>query len=102
MARVRWTAQARSDVRAIREFVARDAPGAADVLADRIFGAAGLLEQFPLSGREVPEFGRSDLREVILGSYRVVHRVRGEELVEVLTVVHSARPLTPDLVPRGE
>lgn len=88
------------DVRAIREFVARDAPGVAEVLADRVFGAVGRLEQFPLSGREVPEFGRPDLREVILGSYRIVHRVRSEEQVEVLTVVHSA-PLHPGLGARS-
>jgi plasmid stabilization system protein ParE len=60
------------------------------------------LEQFPNSGREIPEFGRPDLREVILGSYRIVHRVRDDEVVEVLAVIHSARLLTPDLVPKQE
>jgi plasmid stabilization system protein ParE len=60
------------------------------------------LEQFPNSGREIPDFGRPDLREVILGSYRIVHRVRDDEVVEVLAVIHSARLLTPDLVPEQE
>ncbi|MGI9190253.1 MAG: type II toxin-antitoxin system RelE/ParE family toxin [Longimicrobiaceae bacterium] len=49
-----------------------------------------------------PEFGRPDLREVILGSYRIVHRVRDDEAVEVLAVIHSVRLLTPELVPEQE
>lgn len=99
MARVVWTRQALADVRAVHEFIARDAPHMAEVLIDRIFGSVDRLEAFPLSGREVPEFGRADLREVIVDSYRVVHRVRGADLMEVLTVFHSARLLTSDEIP---
>jgi addiction module RelE/StbE family toxin len=99
VARVVWTHQALADVRAVREFIARDAPLVAEVLTDRIFGSVDRLEVFPLSGREVPESGRADLREVIVGSYRVVHRVRETDLLEVLTVFHSARLLTSDVIP---
>lgn len=86
-------------MRAIRDFVARDSPGAAEVLTDRMFESVGRLEEFPLSGREVPEFGRPELREVILGSYRIIYRTRGVDLIEVLTVLHSARLLAPRLAP---
>ena len=50
------------------------------------------LTDFPRSGRVVPEFERSDIRELIVQSYRIVYRVRGED-VEILTVHHGARLL---------
>ncbi|MGI9190254.1 MAG: type II toxin-antitoxin system RelE/ParE family toxin [Longimicrobiaceae bacterium] len=59
MARVRWTRQARTDVRAIRDFFARDSPGVAEMIADRLFRATGRLEQFPNSGREIPRIRSS-------------------------------------------
>ena len=76
----------------IRDFIARDAPGYAQVVVDRIFESAERLAEFPLLGRIVPEFEQAELREVILGVYRVVYRVREGE-VSILTVFHSARLL---------
>ena len=40
----------------------------------------------------VPEFGQVDLREVLVGSYRVVYRLE-HETVGLVTVVHGARIL---------
>lgn len=47
----------------------------------------------------VPELQRPDVREVIVGSYRVVYLV-GPSVVHVLTVFHGARlfPLPTDAV----
>jgi len=42
----------------------------------------------------VPEAGDPDLREVILGNYRLVYRLRKDVLV-ILTVYHGARLLDP-------
>lgn len=92
MARVGWTPQALADLQAAYEFVARDSIRYAEALTDRLFDAVGRLELFPLSGRVVPEIGREDIRELIVGTYRVVYRVSDDE-VEILTVTHAARPL---------
>lgn len=50
---------------------------------------------FPLSGRVVPEINKQEIREVILGNYRIVYRFMVNE-VEVLTVHHGAQLLTAD------
>ena len=92
MTALHWTEQALEDLVSIRDFIARDAPGYAQVVVDRIFESAERLAEFPLSGRIVPEFEQAELREVILGVYRVVYRVREGE-VSILTVFHSARLL---------
>ena len=43
-------------------------------------------------GRAVPEFNDEVIREVIVGNYRVIYRVRADA-VEILTVFHGARLL---------
>lgn len=96
MTPVRWTDQAAEDLRAIREFIERDSPRYGRLVAERLFDATQRLEVFPLSGRVVPELGRDDVREIILGEYRVVYRLKGDTAV-LITVFRSSR-LFPTLV----
>lgn len=95
MAVVNWTVQALADLDAICEFIARDAPRYAQLFAIQAFEAVDRLEMFPLSGRVVPEINRKEIREVILGNYRIVYRVKEDE-TEILTVHHGAQLLTAD------
>ena len=95
MAEVRWTPQALDDLEAICLFIARDAPSVAAVFAQRAFAATDRLAEFPRSGRTVPEINNRDVREVILGNYRLIYRMRSGD-VQVLTVHPAARPIDPD------
>ena len=45
---------------------------------------------YPESGRVVPELGRQEIREVIVGSYRVVYRMH-EDATQILTVFRASR-----------
>jgi toxin ParE1/3/4 len=90
--RLLWSPQAVEDVEAIRSFVARDSEHYANLLVERIVAAVDRLGSFPLSGRVVPEVGNELLREVVYGHYRIVYRAT-PELVEIVTVFHSARLL---------
>jgi addiction module RelE/StbE family toxin len=92
MAQVRWTPQAADDLEAICLFIARDAPQVAALFAERVIRATDRLADYPHLGRVVPEFGLEDLREVIVGSYRVIYRTRQDQ-VQVVTVHHGARLL---------
>ena len=49
-------------------------------------------EQFPLSGRQVPEFDQPSLRELIQPPYRIVYRLVGSA-VQVLRIWRSERLL---------
>ena len=98
MAEVRWTAQAADDLESIAEFIARDSPQYARLFVLDVLQAVERLAPFPMSGRTVPELSDPMIREVLLGAYRIVYRVR-EELVEVLTVYHGARLLDPGSLP---
>jgi plasmid stabilization system protein ParE len=92
VARVGWTPQSLADLEAICLFIARDAPAMAGIFADRVFRASDRLAEHPRSGRIVPELGQEHLREILLGSYRIIYRLLDED-VQVLTVHHGARLL---------
>lgn len=90
MTEVRWTDQAVDDLSAIREFISRDSLRYGRLVAERLFEATFRIGTFPRSGRIVPEVGRDDLREIIVGEYRIVYRLSGRAAV-VLTVFRSSR-----------
>ena len=92
MTKVRWTEQAVADLRSIREFIERDSPRYGRLVAERLFDATSQLELFPRSGRVVPELSRDDIRELIVGDYRIVHRLEGD-LAILLTVFRGSRLL---------
>lgn len=90
-----WTRPALLDVVQIRDYITADSPRYARVVTERLFAAVERLVEFPLSGRIVPELEEASLREVVSPPYRIVYRVRAD-LVEILTVVHSARRFPTD------
>jgi len=58
------------------------------------------VENYPRLGRVVPELGIEDIREIILGSYRLIYRIRLDE-IQVVTVHHGARLLDAGKVESG-
>ena len=85
---------------AIARYIARDRPIAAQTCVDRLVDRAELASETPWAGRVVPEFGRKDIREVFLRSYRIMYRVE-REFVLVLTVFEGHRQMG-DIDPDAE
>lgn len=98
MTRVVWTRPAREDLRAIRTYIARDSAHYAQLVVEQLVRAVNRLQDFPLSGRVVPETAQPMIREVIEGSYRIVYRVTADE-VQVVAVAHGARQFPPEGFP---
>ena len=94
MTRVVWTRPARDDLREIRAYIAQDSERYARVVVARLVAAVRRLREHPLSGRVVPELARPTIREVIVGTYRIVYRVT-PDAIQILTVVHGARRFPP-------
>ena len=92
MARVRVTEQARNELHAILAYYERvGAVEYAEVFEERLLTYLKRLEQFPRSGRTVPEIEDESIREIIYRSYRIVYVLDANENVDVLTVFHSSR-----------
>ena len=55
MAQVRWTPQAADDLDSIAEFISQDSPQYSSLFVIDVLYAVERLNQFPKSGRIVPE-----------------------------------------------
>ncbi|MBI3269710.1 MAG: type II toxin-antitoxin system RelE/ParE family toxin [Planctomycetes bacterium] len=98
MAEVHWSVTAADDLVRIEEFIARDSHIHAVRFVDALVDSCDRLGAYPRMGRVVPEFERTDLRELQFRGYRIVYWLRGK-VVNILRVVHGARDLV-DLVHR--
>ena len=90
MTPIRWSPQAVRDVEAIRDYIAQDSRRYAQLTVDRIITSVERLRAFPQSGRVVPERADPEIREVIVGPFRVVYRYRSG-VVDIATVFRGSR-----------
>jgi len=73
-------------------YIKQEAPNVGSRIVQEIFSQVERLALFPQSGRVVPEFGMTNLREIIHPPFRIVYRIdrtglkivrvwRGERLI---------------------
>lgn len=89
---ITWAESAIAGLLEAVEYIAGDSPSYAASLAVRAEGAAASLFQMPHRGRRVPEYNDPNVRELIVGSYRLIYRVRGRDVI-IIAFVHTARDL---------
>ncbi len=77
---VSWTTTALRRLDGFAEQIRRDDPERALVWVDEVFASVARLEQFPESGRIVPEVDKPHIREILLGSYRIIYSIRGRRV----------------------
>ena len=90
MTPIKWSPQAIRDVESIRDYIAQDSRRYAELTVGRLLASVERLHAFPQSGRVVPERGNPEIREVIVGPFRVVYRYRAG-VVEIATVFRGSR-----------
>lgn len=87
-----WSPLALERVNDIADYIAETSAEAAKVWLIDVFGAVDRLQEFPESGRVVPEVNRPNIRELVFKNYRVIYRV-GRKQVSILTVRHGKQRL---------
>ena len=90
MGRIIWSPSALKDIESIAEYIGRDSVDQAALFVERIIDLTDQLQDFPQSGRVIPEINQKNCREMIYGAYRVMYRIRAEE-IWITGVVHAAR-----------
>ena len=90
-----WSPLAIDRVAEIAEYIAQDSPNSAQKWVESIFQVAERLENFPKSGRIVPEIMQDDFREIIHGNYRIICRLQ-TGIVSMLTVMRGRQILPID------
>ena len=96
-----WTKPAVADLQNIRDYIALDSEFYSARFIQRLIDATSKLEQFPTSGRIVPEYPEEPLREIIFQDYRIIfqdyriiYRVIESHTIEFVTVIHGSRKMT--------
>jgi toxin ParE1/3/4 len=90
--KVHWTDTAQRHLDGIYRYIAQDSPAYAKRMVDRLTRRSQQIADFPLSGRTVPEYEVSQIREVVEGSYRIIYYIRPDR-IDVLAVIHGAQDI---------
>ena len=90
---IEWSYRARTDIRDLKAYIAKDSPYYARRFIERIIASVEKLAEFPQIGRTVPEAeGRDDVRELLYQGYRIIYLTRPER-VFMVTILHGSRDL---------
>ena len=88
--KVLFTPSARTQFLSALSYIRKDKPSAAVNFRNRSEKLLRRLEDFPESGRIVPEFPELPYREVIISPYRFIYRIKGD-IVWIVAVWHGAQ-----------
>jgi len=83
-----WSGPAKRDLRSIHDHIARDSIFYAQKVVQDIVEKSEELQHFPRIGRMVPELQNSEIRELIVYSYRLVYKI-SSETIEILALIHG-------------
>lgn len=90
--KIEWSKQARSDLRAIRDYIARDSEFYAQLQVRRLIEKVEYVACKPMTGHPVHEFPQLNLREIHQESYRIIYALEGD-LFQVVTIIHMRQIL---------
>ena len=94
-----WSLRAQQDMIDVGDYIAKENPSAALAMLERIEDRVVKGADAPLTGRIVREFANPEIREFILGNYRIVYRIKeaGKGEMVVVTVFEGHRLFPPEV-----
>ncbi len=99
MVKVLWSKRSLNDLKDILAFIAKDSPKYAEITGEELIEAVELLRDNPGIGRMVPEVGDiKTIREIIFKKYRIIYQIQSKKSLQVLTIHHSSRDLSANLL----
>jgi toxin ParE1/3/4 len=93
MAEIIWTKKAEKDLQVIHEYISADSTFYASRFIRKLVALVEVLNEFPTSGRVVPEKEDPSIRELIEGNYRIFYKQGKGNVIYILRVHHAARNL---------
>ena len=88
-----WAAPAKSDLKAIHDYIATDSKYYAKKVIQDIIERTNLLGKYPRIGRRVPELDDENIREIFAYSYRILYEIALDH-VSIVGIVHGSRDFT--------
>ncbi|MFA6011009.1 MAG: type II toxin-antitoxin system RelE/ParE family toxin [Desulfobacteraceae bacterium] len=88
--KILFTPSARTQFFSALSYIHNDKPSAAINFRNRVEKILRRLEDFPESGRIIPEFPELPYREVIIAPYRFFYKIKAD-VVWIIAVWHGAQ-----------
>ena len=70
-----WSEPAKTDLRSIHDFIARNSKHYAKKVTQGIREKTDIMDELPKIGKRVPEIGDENVRELSLYSYRIIYEI---------------------------
>ncbi len=93
MVKISWTKKSIDDLKSIHNYISLDSTVYANRFIEKIISRVDQLENFPESGRIVPEKEEASIRELIEGNYRIFYKLKKQSVI-ILRIHNSARSIT--------
>jgi len=94
--KVHWTDRAKARLHSINDYLTEQNPQAAKKVTETILRRSAKLANPPEIGHKVKGYENTDLREVLARPYRLIYRVKTDQ-VDIATVLHYRQLLPTDL-----
>ena len=91
--KVHWSESALEDLDRALAFIAADNP---EALWRQARTATRSLVRYPLKGRMVPEYQDPQIRELIVGPFRIVYTTEEPAILHILAAIRGERRLPSD------
>ena len=85
-----WADPAKTDLKAIYDFVASDSKYYAKKVIQDIIDRTNIIEKYPMIGRKVPEIDDENVREIFAYSYRILYEIKSEKIY-IIGIIHGRR-----------
>lgn len=93
--KVHWTRNAIGHLANIYEYISLNSSTYAKRTVDKITRRSEQITDQPYSGRKVPEYDAEDIRELIEKPYRIIYRIKPDQ-IDVVAVIHGAQLMRDD------
>lgn len=93
MVKIVWTEASINDLKEIFEYISEDSVRYANLTVIKIYQGAQVIAVNPYMGRIVPALNKTLIRELLIGNYRIIYRIKSDLQVDILRIFHTARLL---------
>ena len=94
MVRINWTIQAKNDLKSISDYISLDSKKYAKLQVFKIMKRTQISKPHIRIGKAVEEIQNRNIREIVLGNYRIIYKIINETQIDILSIHHSAKNLT--------
>ncbi|MDO8952618.1 MAG: type II toxin-antitoxin system RelE/ParE family toxin [Draconibacterium sp.] len=98
MVQVKWTSQAKTDLKDIADYISIDSAKYAKFQVYKIITITKVLKSHSRIGKVVNEFDNQNIRELVYGNYRIIYKLMSLKRIDIVAIHHSARDLTKRII----